>query len=104
MGFRFSTRAVFTAKRRSSGCFRCDRITIRQGRTGRQGRTSGGADYFFSVRSQQKIRYVGDGSGFDGMTIAVIGAGAVGGYFGGRLALNGNDVVFLVRGKTFEAL
>jgi len=38
------------------------------------------------------------------MKIAVIGAGAVGGYFGGRLALNGNDVVFLVRGKTSEAL
>jgi 2-dehydropantoate 2-reductase len=38
------------------------------------------------------------------MKIVVIGAGAVGGYFGGRLALNGNDVTFLVRGKTFEAL
>jgi 2-dehydropantoate 2-reductase len=38
------------------------------------------------------------------MKIAVIGAGAVGGYFGGRLALAGNDVIFLVRGKTFEAL
>jgi 2-dehydropantoate 2-reductase len=38
------------------------------------------------------------------MKIAVIGAGAVGGYFGGRLALSGNEVVFLVRGKTFEAL
>ena len=38
------------------------------------------------------------------MKIAVIGAGAVGGYFGGRLALNGNDVVFVVRGKTLEAL
>jgi 2-dehydropantoate 2-reductase len=36
--------------------------------------------------------------------IAVIGAGAVGGYFGGHLAANGNDVTFLVRGKTFEAL
>jgi len=36
--------------------------------------------------------------------IAVIGAGAVGGYFGGRLAVSGNDVVFLVRGKTLEAL
>jgi 2-dehydropantoate 2-reductase len=36
--------------------------------------------------------------------IAVIGAGAVGGYFGGRLAASGNDVVFLVRGMTFEAL
>lgn len=38
------------------------------------------------------------------MKIAIIGAGAVGGYFGGRLAASGNDVVFLVRGKTFEAL
>jgi 2-dehydropantoate 2-reductase len=38
------------------------------------------------------------------MKIAVIGAGAVGGYFGGNLALSGSDVVFLVRGKTFEAL
>lgn len=38
------------------------------------------------------------------MKIAVIGAGAVGGYFGGRLALGGNDVTFLVRGKTLEAL
>jgi 2-dehydropantoate 2-reductase len=38
------------------------------------------------------------------MKIAVIGAGAVGGYFGGRLAASGNDVIFLVRGKTFEAL
>jgi len=38
------------------------------------------------------------------MKIAVIGAGAVGGYFGGRLAASGNDVVFLVRGKTLEVL
>jgi len=38
------------------------------------------------------------------MKIAVIGAGAVGGYFGGRLAAAGNDVTFLVRGKTLEAL
>ena len=38
------------------------------------------------------------------MNIAVIGAGAVGGYFGGRLAAAGNDVTFLVRGKTLEAL
>jgi 2-dehydropantoate 2-reductase len=38
------------------------------------------------------------------MKIAVIGAGAVGGYFGGRLAASGNEVVFLVRGKTFDAL
>lgn len=38
------------------------------------------------------------------MKIAVIGAGAVGGYFGGRLAEAGNDVVFVVRGKTLQTL
>lgn len=38
------------------------------------------------------------------MRIVVIGAGAVGGYFGGQLAEAGNDVVFLVRGKTLGAL
>ena len=31
------------------------------------------------------------------MTILVVGAGAVGGYFGGRLAQAGRDVTFLVR-------
>ncbi|MFN2624003.1 MAG: 2-dehydropantoate 2-reductase [Chthoniobacterales bacterium] len=38
------------------------------------------------------------------MKIAIVGAGAVGGYFGGRLAEAGNDATFLVRGKTLEAL
>jgi 2-dehydropantoate 2-reductase len=38
------------------------------------------------------------------MKLAVIGAGAVGGYFGGRLVLGGNAVVFLARGKTLRAL
>jgi 2-dehydropantoate 2-reductase len=38
------------------------------------------------------------------MKVAVIGAGAVGGYFGGRLVRAGNDVVFLVRGETFQVL
>ena len=38
------------------------------------------------------------------MKIAVIGAGAVGGYFGGRLAAAGSNVIFLVRGKALEAL
>jgi 2-dehydropantoate 2-reductase len=38
------------------------------------------------------------------MRIAVIGSGAVGGYFGGRLAWSGNHVVFLARGKTLDAL
>ncbi|OIN67642.1 2-dehydropantoate 2-reductase [Exiguobacterium sp. KRL4] len=38
------------------------------------------------------------------MKILVVGAGAVGGYFGGRLAEKGEDVTFLVRERRFQAL
>jgi 2-dehydropantoate 2-reductase len=38
------------------------------------------------------------------MRIAIIGAGGVGGYFGGKLAHGGVDVVFIVRGATFDAM
>ncbi|WP_213990211.1 ketopantoate reductase family protein [Sodalis sp. dw_96] len=38
------------------------------------------------------------------MRMLVVGAGATGGYFGGRLALAGRDVTFLVRGKRAAAL
>lgn len=38
------------------------------------------------------------------MRILIIGAGGVGGYFGGRLAADGNDVVFAARGAHAEAL
>lgn len=38
------------------------------------------------------------------MKIAVIGAGGVGGYFGGRLARAGNEVTFLARGAHLEAM
>ncbi|HSY50652.1 MAG TPA: 2-dehydropantoate 2-reductase [Thermoanaerobaculia bacterium] len=38
------------------------------------------------------------------MRIAIIGAGGVGGYFGGKLAHGGSDVVFIVRGATLDAL
>ena len=33
------------------------------------------------------------------MRILVVGAGAIGGYFGGRLLAAGNDITFLVRPK-----
>jgi 2-dehydropantoate 2-reductase len=36
--------------------------------------------------------------------IAVVGAGGVGGYFGGRLAAAGVDVVFVARGAHYRAL
>lgn len=38
------------------------------------------------------------------MRIAVVGAGGVGGYFGGRLAQAGHDVTFIARGETLDAL
>lgn len=38
------------------------------------------------------------------MRIAVIGAGGVGGYFGGRLGAAGHDVVFVARGRHLAAL
>lgn len=38
------------------------------------------------------------------MRIAVFGAGGVGGYFGGRLAQAGEDVVFIARGEHLKSL
>lgn len=39
-----------------------------------------------------------------GLRIAVVGVGAVGGYFGGRLLQAGESVSFVARGKTLRAL
>ena len=38
------------------------------------------------------------------MRIAIMGAGAVGGYFGGLLALHGMDVTFIARGEHLRAM
>jgi len=38
------------------------------------------------------------------MRIAIFGAGSVGGYFGGRLAQAGEDVVFIARGEHLNAM
>jgi 2-dehydropantoate 2-reductase len=38
------------------------------------------------------------------LRVAVFGVGAVGGFFGGRLAHHGQHVTFLARGKTLDAL
>ncbi len=38
------------------------------------------------------------------MRIAVVGIGGVGGYFGGRLALVGEEVVFIARGANLRAI
>ena len=38
------------------------------------------------------------------MRVLVLGAGAVGGYFGARLAEGGHDVTFVARGANLDAL
>ena len=38
------------------------------------------------------------------MKIAIFGSGGVGGYFGGRLARSGEEVVFIARGEHLEAI
>lgn len=38
------------------------------------------------------------------MRIAIVGTGAVGGYFGGRLARAGHDVTFIARGADLQAM
>jgi len=38
------------------------------------------------------------------MRIAIFGTGAVGGYFGGRLAQSGEEVIFFARGKNLAAI
>ena len=38
------------------------------------------------------------------MKFAIVGAGGVGGYFGGKLAQAGEDVTFIARGKNLEAM
>jgi 2-dehydropantoate 2-reductase len=38
------------------------------------------------------------------MRIAVFGAGGIGGYFGGRLAQAGEDIIFIARGQHLSAL
>ena len=38
------------------------------------------------------------------MKIAVMGAGGVGGFLGGKLAFGGREVVFVARGKHLDAL
>jgi 2-dehydropantoate 2-reductase len=37
------------------------------------------------------------------MRIAIFGTGAAGGYFGGRLAPAGDEVVFIARGEQLRA-
>jgi 2-dehydropantoate 2-reductase len=38
------------------------------------------------------------------MKIAIVGLGAVGGYFGGKLAQTRHDIIFIARGKHLEAI
>ena len=38
------------------------------------------------------------------MKIGILGAGAIGGYFGGKLKAAGHDVAFVARGETLKVL
>ena len=38
------------------------------------------------------------------MKVAVMGAGSIGGYFGGMLARGGHDVTFIARGENLDAI
>lgn len=38
------------------------------------------------------------------MKIAIVGSGGVGGYFGGKLALSGNEVTFVARGEHLQKI
>ena len=38
------------------------------------------------------------------MKIGILGAGAIGGYFGGKLKQAGHDVAFVARGETLKVL
>src|SRR6266487_656005 len=38
------------------------------------------------------------------MRVAVVGAGGVGGYFGGLLARHGHEVIFIARGAHLDAI
>ena len=38
------------------------------------------------------------------MRICIVGAGAIGGFVGARLALGGSEVVFIARGRNLEAI
>ena len=39
-----------------------------------------------------------------GLKIAIVGAGAIGGYLGVKLALAGHDVTFVARGENLKAI
>ena len=38
------------------------------------------------------------------LNIAIVGAGAIGGYLGVKLALSGNNVTFIARGENLKAI
>ena len=59
-------------------------------------------------RNRDAAHIAGRGGGCDTlrrtMRLLIVGAGSVGGYFGGRLAAAGRDVTFLVRARRAEQL
>src|SRR5439155_21066786 len=54
------------------------------------------------TRRRRHARYSGRKEG--SMKVAIIGAGAIGGYVGVKLALAGEDVTVIVRGANLDAI
>src|SRR5437016_12620321 len=54
------------------------------------------------TRRRRHARYSGRKEG--SMKVAIIGAGAIGGYVGVKLALAGDDITFVVRGANLDAI
>jgi 2-dehydropantoate 2-reductase len=55
---------------------------------------------FYNRTSDRRAIYPGDKL----MRIAIMGTGGIGGYFGGRLAAAGEEVIFIARGAQLRAL
>ncbi len=54
------------------------------------------------IRADDSSSYIS--SHCQAMKFLIVGAGGVGGYFGGKLAMNGQDVWFIARGRHLKAM
>src|SRR5262245_57294176 len=80
------------------------RTATRVGRSGSRDICSDLTYVAFCWTDEPRKRLQGPGGKMAAMRIAVVGAGGVGGYFGGRLAAAGADVTFLARGAHLDAI
>lgn len=85
----------------------CRMLFVHSGLSRRSGRREDGAIRNRTVAGRVGARFragIARSKGESAVRIVILGAGAVGGYYGGRLAQAGVPVTFLVREKRFEQL